>query len=112
MPGGLDEYSRKVLFTPLGIKEYQWQYTPQHVANTAGGLKLRALDLARFGQLYKNGGVWQGKNVAAGGLGEENILAALWICPQGNGHYGYLFWNTAYAVNDQRRSLLLQRQRR
>ena len=101
VPGGLDEYSRKVLFTPLGIREYKWQYTPQHVANTAGGLGLRSLDLARFGQLYKNGGVWEGKRLLPAAWVEKTLSPQIDL-PQGNGHYGYLFWNTAYTVNGEK----------
>jgi len=98
VPGGLDEYSRKVLFAPLGIKEYQWQYTPQHVANTAGGLKLRSLDLARFGQLYKNGGTWHGKTLLPADWVKKSLSSQIDL-PGGNGHYGYLFWNTPYTLN-------------
>jgi hypothetical protein len=36
---------------------------PQKVANTAGSLQLRSLDYAKFGQLYKNEGAWNGKQI-------------------------------------------------
>ncbi len=60
VPGGLERYADKVLFKPLGITRYEWQYTPQKVVNTAGGLAMSSLDYAKFGQLYKNGGRWNG----------------------------------------------------
>lgn len=63
VPGGLEVYSEEKLFIPLGIKNYKWQYTPQKVVNTAGGLALRSLDLAKYGQLYQARGKWNGKHL-------------------------------------------------
>ncbi|SEB04480.1 hypothetical protein SAMN05443667_116114 [Flavobacterium gillisiae] len=60
---GLQKYADKNLFQPLGITNYKWQFTPQKVANTAGSLQLRSLDYAKFGQLYKNQGAWNGKQI-------------------------------------------------
>lgn len=102
VPGGLESYADKKLFAPLGIKKYQWQYTPQQVANTAGGIQLSALDFAKYGQLYKNGGKW----------GQQQILPAAWVKAslakqvartdqQDGGHYGYLFWNDQIQIGQQ-----------
>ena len=63
VPDGLEKYADKRLFRPLGGKKYAWPYTPQKVASTAGGLRMSSLDFARFGQLYKNGGVWKGTRI-------------------------------------------------
>src|SRR6185436_7094240 len=48
VPGGLEKYADERLFQPLGITRYQWPFTPQKVPNTAGGLQMRTLDLAKF----------------------------------------------------------------
>ncbi|MEQ1762193.1 MAG: serine hydrolase [Pyrinomonadaceae bacterium] len=99
VPGGLEKYSDRMLFQPLGISSYKWQYTPQKVANTAGGLQLRAIDLAKFGQLYKSGGVWNGKRLVP----QDWIVSSLSRqVPLPNGfteYYGYLFWNKTFYVN-------------
>lgn len=102
VPDGLEAYADKKLFAPLGITEYQWQYTPQKVANTAGGIGLRALDFAKYGQLYKNGGSW----------GKQQIIPADWVKAslakqvarteqKDGGHYGYLFWNDTIQSGQQ-----------
>lgn len=102
VPDGLEAYADKKLFAPLGITEYQWQYTPQKVANTAGGIRLRALDFAKYGQLYKNGGNW----------GKQQIIPADWVKAslakqvarteqKDGGHYGYLFWNDSIQSGQQ-----------
>jgi CubicO group peptidase (beta-lactamase class C family) len=103
VPGGLDKYADAKLFKPLGITNYKWQYTPQHVANTAGGIRLRALDFAKFGQLYKNNGVWKGKQVipkewVAKSFTKQIALPADVVGP---GNYGYLFWNKTYTIGSK-----------
>jgi CubicO group peptidase (beta-lactamase class C family) len=103
VPGGLDKYSAQKLFNPLGITHYQWQYTPQNVPNTAGGLQMRSLDYAKFGQLYKNGGFWNGKQVLPQSWVKESFTKHLTLPKDvvGEGFYGYLFWNKTYKVNNK-----------
>ncbi|RSK50186.1 serine hydrolase domain-containing protein [Hymenobacter rigui] len=96
--GGLEAYADRRLFRPLGITEYQWQYTPQHVANTAGGLQLRALDFAKFGQLYQNGGKWQGQQLLPAAWVTKTFTKHVAIPNRSNEFYGYLFWNKTYQV--------------
>ncbi|MEO3406288.1 serine hydrolase [Mucilaginibacter sp. CAU 1740] len=101
--GGLDKYSNLKLFKPLGITHYQWQYTPQNVPSTAGGLQMRSLDYAKFGQLYKNGGLWNGKQVLPQSWVKESFTKHLTLPKDmgGEGYYGYLFWNKTYTVNNK-----------
>lgn len=94
VPDGLETYANKKLFTPLGIENYQWQYTPQNVANTAGGLQLKALDLAKYGQLYKNSGLWEGKQIIPQKWVQASLSKQAKRAEQNaDGHYGYLFWH-------------------
>ena len=97
VPNGLEKYSNEKLFKPLGITKYKWQFTPQKVANTAGSVQLRSLDYAKYGQLYKNKGVWNGKQI----LSQEWITKSLshQMTISENEYYGYLFWNKTYNVN-------------
>lgn len=98
VPDGLEKYADKNLFRPLNITNYKWQFTPQKVANTAGGLQLRSLDYAKFGQLYKNKGRWNGKQI----LSEEWVAKSLsrQMTITEDEYYGYLFWNKTYKVKD------------
>lgn len=97
VPNGLEKYSNEKLFKPLGITKYKWQFTPQKVANTAGSVQLRSLDYAKYGQLYKNQGVWSGKQI----LSKEWITKSLshQMTISEDEYYGYLFWNKTYTVN-------------
>ena len=99
VPEGLDKYSAKKLFKPLGISKYKWEYTPQGVANTAGGLRLRSLDYAKFGQLYKNNGLWNGKNILSKDWVKKTMTRQIAVNESTNEYYGYLFWNMRFNVN-------------
>lgn len=97
VPKGLEHYAQKKLFQPLGITNYKWQFTPQQKPSLAGGLKMKALDFAKFGQLYKNNGSWNGKS----------ILDKDWIKKSFTNYfadnkdfegYAYLFWRKVYKV--------------
>ena len=100
LPGGLETYAKQALFDPLDIKSLRWQYTPQKVANTAGGLQLSARDFAKFGQLYKNKGEWRGKQI----IPEFFVLDSFkkhTTTTNDKNDYGYLWWKTRYEINGE-----------
>lgn len=101
VPNGLEAYAENKLFAPLGIKNYQWQYTPQKVANTAGGLGLRTLDLAKYGQLYQNKGIWGGKQILPKNWIEKSLTNYFPENKDLTG-YGYLFWRDIFTVNGKK----------
>lgn len=99
VPNGLEKYSAEKLFQPLEISRYQWEYTPQGVANTAGGLRLRLLDLAKFGWLYNNKGKYKNKQILPEEWVNKSLTNHLQIPGSENEFYGYLFWNMNFNVN-------------
>ncbi len=98
VPGGLVSFTDEKLFKPLGITKYKWEFTPQNVGNTAGGLRLRAIDFAKYGQLYKNEGTWNGKQILTKQWVQESLSKQVKL-PLDDVYYGYLFWNKVYIVN-------------
>jgi CubicO group peptidase (beta-lactamase class C family) len=99
VPEGLEKYADKKLFKPLGIDKYQWQYTPQKVVNTAGGLQMTSLEFAKVGQLYKNRGQWKGQQILPTEWINKTLTRQIQIPERLNEFYGYLFWNRTYTVN-------------
>ena len=97
VPNGLEKYSNEKLFKPLGITKYNWQFTPQKVANTAGSVQLRSLDYAKYGQLYKNQGNWNSKQILSKEWITNSFSHQMTISK--DEYYGYLFWNKTYNVN-------------
>jgi CubicO group peptidase (beta-lactamase class C family) len=98
----LVEYLEPRLFQPLGIEQVSWKQSPQGISQGGIGLSLRTEDIACFGQLYLQKGMWQ----------EEELLPAAWIeaatCVQiaNAGHpnldwaqgYGYQFWRCRHGA--------------
>ena len=93
VPDGLEKYADEKLFKPLNITKYQWQYTPQKVVNTAGGLQMESLDYAKYAQLYKNNGVWNGKQIIPTEWVKKTFTRQIQIPERDNQFYSYLFWN-------------------
>lgn len=101
VPGGLEKYADEKLFSLLHITHYRWPYTPQHVPNTAGGIQLSALDFAKFGQLYKNQGKWNGVQVLSKEWVDKTFTKYQSIPGRKDEYYGYFFWNKKFKVNDK-----------
>jgi CubicO group peptidase (beta-lactamase class C family) len=101
VPGGFKKYADQKLFKPLGITKYQWQYTPQNVPNTAGGIRMNALDFAKYGQLYKNRGKWNGKQLIPETWVDKTFTKYKSIPGRKDESYGYLFWNKKYAIGNK-----------
>jgi CubicO group peptidase (beta-lactamase class C family) len=68
------------------------------VPNTAGGLQMSALDFAKYGQLYKNGGRWNGKQVIPESWVNKTFTKYINVPYGPTFFYGYLFWNMTYSV--------------
>ena len=91
----LPAFADEALFKPLGIAAPRWQMSPLGLAMGGGGLGLRSRDLLKLGQLYANGGQWNGKAV----LSADFIKAS--VTPHANARqdtdYGYLIWLQTFA---------------
>lgn len=96
----LIDYLTPRLFEPLGIENPTWETCPMGI-NTGGfGLSIRTEDIANFGQMYLQHGMWQGKQ----------ILPAEWVAEATAYHsdnsanenpdwaqgYGYQFWRSRH----------------
>ncbi len=93
----LVDYLRPHLFDPLGIEDPFWETDPRGISKGGTGLHIKLDGIARFGQMYLQKGVWQGKR----------ILSEAWIAeatratsdnsntqtdPDWTVGYGYQFW--------------------
>lgn len=90
----VDDYAKKYLFEPLGIRDFHWKLTPTRHPDTEGGLYLSPLDLAKIGQLYLDDGVWQGARILPPGWAKEATARIVdHINAQATSPgYGYQWW--------------------
>lgn len=52
----LADYAEQTLHAPLGIERMQWSLSPLGIPQGAGGARYRSRDIARFGELVRQGG--------------------------------------------------------
>ncbi len=93
------EYLRPRLLEPLGISQTYWQEDPKGIHIGFSGLHIVTESIAKFGQLYLQKGLWQGKQL----IPENWVKTATQkhidcTSPVGEGipdwdqGYGYQFW--------------------
>lgn len=96
------DYLRPRLFEPLGIANPTWEASPQGISAGGWGLSITTEDIARFGQLYLQNGVWQG----------TRLLPEGWVADATSKHvengtdsdsdwaqgYGYQFWRCRHGA--------------
>ena len=63
------DFANQYLFYPMDITTAEWWRTPTGLPNGGSGLFLLARDMAKFGQLFVDDGVWQG----------QQLISAEWI---------------------------------
>jgi CubicO group peptidase (beta-lactamase class C family) len=90
-----EAYARENLFDKIGIRQVLWSKDRQGNSTGGWGLSMRPRDMARFGFLFLNNGVWDGEQLVSrawigaatadhtGGFGSGGFLM---------GHYGYQWW--------------------
>ena len=95
----IDEYANEHLFRPLGIKDFHWKRTPTGHPDTEGGLYLAAEDLAKIGELYLRGGLWEGRRILPDGfVAKATTRHVKSVARQFD--YGYQWWLTRHGDLD------------
>ena len=83
-------FAQKHLFEPLGISGVTWPANPQGITVGYGKIFMRPRDMAKFGYLYLNEGLWE----------DKQIISSRWIKESTRKHastkglmdYGYQWW--------------------
>jgi len=89
-----DAYAERYLFPALGIEHSSWFRNRDGHPHTGGGLDLLPQDMAKFGQLYLEGGRWGGQQVIPSWWVDESTRQVVTFdSPRGPVvGYGYLWW--------------------
>jgi len=110
----LENYLAETLMYPIGIKNWTWwsedalkDGTPINFGGS--GIKMCAADQARFGHLFLNDGVWNGKRILPEGwvaqATKNQVPKSLPLAdtnrkkPDGRGIYGFNWWVINGPVN-------------
>ncbi len=84
------EFADEKLFGPLGIEQYEWPTYSNGLNTTGFGLRMRPLDMLKFGELFLNDGI----------IDNDTLLSVDWISKSigtysnmsAGGKYGYQWW--------------------
>ena len=91
--GSLTDYLMPRLFEPLDIPRPEWEEDPEGHIFGAGGMVLSSSEVMRFGQLYLQQGVWNGKQILPDGWVRKVERTAI-PTNRGDGEYSLLFWKS------------------
>lgn len=80
-----EDFAERNLFAPLGMGEVLWPKAPQEAALGESHYAMTPPDMAKLGQLFLDGGLWNG----------EQVVSSAWVqAARGpeNANYGYMWW--------------------
>ena len=92
------DFGKEVLFDPLDMDSVQCETDPQGISDGGNGFSMNVYDMAKFGQLYLNGGVWEGQQI----ISTEWVEASTHLQFErstGSADYGYQWWVRTFGEN-------------
>jgi CubicO group peptidase (beta-lactamase class C family) len=97
------EYLTPRLFDPLGIEGATWETCPRGISVGGWGLSIKTEDIARFGQLYLQKGLWNGRQLIPETWIEEATRGQVSNGDPASGNdwnqgYGYQFWRSRHGA--------------
>ena len=86
----MEEYAASRLFGPLEISEWSWSGTTNGDTNSAWGLALNLVDMAKIGALMENDGEWNGQQLIS--LDWVNISTRNQVTINRFTDFGFYWW--------------------
>jgi CubicO group peptidase (beta-lactamase class C family) len=98
----LFDFGNSALFEPMGFENQEWMHEDRSgIDNGAYGLRLRPIDMQKFGVLYLNQGTWDGKQLISPAWVHESYHP--WIATEAmflkHPNYGSYWWKVYHAPN-------------
>jgi len=94
----LADYATAVLFSPLGITDFEWVGDLGGVPSAASGLRLRPRDPAKFGSVYLHDGQWNGRSIFSSAWARESTRRQITFPGDQRRGYAYQWWHTCYST--------------
>lgn len=86
-----DAFAREYLFDPVGMDSAAIASDPQEISDGGNGVFMNIYDMAKFGLLYLNGGIWQGEQIVPAQWVEDST-SVQYDRSTGSADYGYQWW--------------------
>jgi CubicO group peptidase (beta-lactamase class C family) len=90
------EFAEQHLFGPLGIESYRWETDPQGNHTGGFGLYLKPDDMVKFGQLYLQEGLWEGRQIIQPNTVKISTQPLYEATLPRKGFYGWHWWVSSF----------------
>ncbi|MEC0233981.1 serine hydrolase [Paenibacillus kribbensis] len=90
------EFAEQQLFQPLGIESYYWETDPQGTHTGGFGLRLKPMDMLKFGRLYLNEGGWDGRQLIQKETVRYSTRPFLPAVKPQKAFYGWHWWTSSF----------------
>lgn len=102
----IDKFAGQYLFTPLGIKNFEWKglFLKKSMPSAASGLRLSSRDMLKIGMLYMNDGHWDQSNILGKAWVDSSLITHVIrnkLKAIKKGGYGYQFWTYSETINNK-----------
>ncbi|MFC1791091.1 serine hydrolase domain-containing protein [Gemmatimonadota bacterium] len=97
----VDQFADEHLFGPLGVSNYHFPHHYTGLTVCHGDIYITPRDMAKFGSLYLNQGVWQGERLLSREWIQKSVEPLVSVRRFNLGwavDYGYLWWVNEYAA--------------
>ncbi len=92
----IETFAEEHLFKPMGIRNYDWTFEPNKSSSTTfNTMKLRPRDLAKLAKMYKDGGMWNGRQVISKNWVDKTFH-------MDTGDYGFLWLHKFFTIDGRR----------
>ncbi len=94
----IPQFAETYLFEPLDFGITYWLFSPSNRAMTGCCLFVSGRDMLKLGQLYLDGGIWNGKRIVSETWVEQSIQAYSPLELGFSEGYGYQWWTRNFTV--------------
>ena len=97
----MSDFAELNLFQPLQIQTAEWVRTPTRLPNGGSGLFLESRDMIKFGQLFVDGGQWNGQQIISAGWIDASVAQHVILDFNLSSGYGYQWWLGRFTYDGQ-----------
>jgi CubicO group peptidase (beta-lactamase class C family) len=99
----LSHFAAQALEQPLGITVSEWNVSPLGVGIGGGGTRYRSRDLAKIGEMVRQGGQWQGRQIVSRAWIDASLTDR--VQAREGVEYGYLWWHFHFPAKGRDRDV-------
>ncbi len=96
----MDRFIAAEIFQPLDIKNFGWTLDKAGNPHGMAGLQIRAIDLAKIGQMMLEGGSWKGKHIISNHWIQQSIVPGQKLSLDSGLLWWVLYDTTRVAIDD------------